>query len=118
MTKKPIIICDPYPRTLDLIFSKEKFSKLKKNFKLKDKTFGLIGFGDLSRTLLPLLRPFSEKILAYDPWIPNLIIKQNKINPVNLNTLLKQSDIIYVLASVTSTNQGMIDKSKFKLLKK
>ena len=34
MSKKPIIICDPYPRTLDLIFSKEKFSKLKKNFKL------------------------------------------------------------------------------------
>ena len=34
MKKKPIIICDPYPRTLDLIFSKEKLSKLKKNFKL------------------------------------------------------------------------------------
>ena len=33
MSKKPIIICDPYPRTLDLIFSKEKFSKLKKNLR-------------------------------------------------------------------------------------
>ena len=32
--KKPLIICDPYPRTLDLIFSKENFKKLNTKFKL------------------------------------------------------------------------------------
>ena len=28
---KPIVISDPYPRTLDLIFTKTKLKELKKN---------------------------------------------------------------------------------------
>ena len=31
---KPIILLDPYPRTMDLLFSKENLNYLKKNFKL------------------------------------------------------------------------------------
>jgi len=35
MTKnKPIIITDPYPRTMDILFSKENLKYLKKNFTL------------------------------------------------------------------------------------
>ena len=55
--KKPIILIDPYPRTMDLLFSKKNFEYLKKNFTLitapkKNNTFQLkklnhikIGFG-------------------------------------------------------------------------
>ena len=32
--KKHIAILDPFPRTLKLIFSKDKFKKLKSNYKL------------------------------------------------------------------------------------
>ena len=104
----------------DFVKGKEKYGgeKSAKNFLLKDKTFGLIGFGDLSKALLPLLKSFSDNIIAYDPWVPEHILLENKIRSVNLNNLLKQSDIIYVLASATSSNQGMINKAKFKLLKK
>ena len=31
---KPIILLDPYPRTMELIFSKENLQYLKKNYKL------------------------------------------------------------------------------------
>ena len=31
---KPIIISDPFPRTLDLIFTKKKLKELKKNYKV------------------------------------------------------------------------------------
>ena len=31
---KPIILLDPYPRTMDLLFSKENLNYLKKKFKL------------------------------------------------------------------------------------
>ena len=34
MKKKQTIICDPYPRSLDLIFSKEIFKKIKKKYNL------------------------------------------------------------------------------------
>ena len=32
--KKPVILVDPYPRTMDLIFSDSNLKYLKQNFKL------------------------------------------------------------------------------------
>ena len=87
------------------------------NFLLKNKKFGLIGFGDLAKALLPLLRPFSNEIMAYDPWVPDLLVYSFDVQPTKLNNLLNQSDIIFVLASITSSNEGMIDSSKLKLMK-
>ena len=103
----------------DFLSKKEKYGgeNSKKNFLLKGKTFGMIGFGDLAKALLPLLKPFSNNILSYDPWIANKQMLNKGVQPCSLNLLLKKSDIIYVLASITSENQNLINKSKFKLLK-
>lgn len=104
----------------DFIASKEKYGgeASKKNFLLKDKAFGMIGFGDLAKSLLPLLKPFSRKIYSYDPWVPNQQMLDNDVQPSSLNLLLKTCDVIYVLASITSKNQGLINKSKFDMIKK
>ena len=103
----------------DFVVSKEKYGGAisQKNFLLKNKTFGLIGFGDLAKSLTPLLKGFSKDILAYDPWVPNKEIERLDVKPNNLNTLLKKSDVIYILASITSSNQSMINTSKLKLIK-
>lgn len=95
----------------DFIKSKEKYGGeiSQYNFLLKDKTFGLIGFGDLAKSLVPLLKPFSSNILAYDPWLPDIEMKKNNTTPASLKKVLSSSDIIYVLATITSSNQGMIN---------
>ena len=74
----------------DFVASKEKYGGAisQKNFLLKNKTFGLIGFGDLAKSLTPLLKGFSKDILAYDPWVPNKEIERLDVKPNNLNTLL------------------------------
>ena len=102
------------------ISGKEKYGgeASKKNFLLKNKNFGMIGFGDLAKALLPLLQPFSKKIFSYDPWLTDKQMLDNEVYPCSLNFLLKKCDIIYVLASMTSKNQNLINKSKFDLLKK
>ena len=104
----------------DFLFGKEHYGSdaSKNNFLLKDKNFGLIGFGDLAKALLPLLKPFSKKIYSYDPWIANRQMLDKEVQPCNLNFLMKKCDIIYVLASITSKNENMINKSKLNLLKK
>ena len=50
----------------DFIQGKEKYggSISKNNFLLKNKTFGFIGFGDLAKATLPLIKVFSNNILA------------------------------------------------------
>ena len=61
--------------------------------------------------------PFSNNILTYDPWIPDQQLIKYNVKPCSLNYLLQKSDIIYVLASITSKNQGIINKAKLDLLK-
>ena len=69
-----------------------------------------MGFGDLAKSLVPLLRPFTDEIMAYDPWVPDLEIKKSNVKPSTLKNLLSSSEIIYVLATITSSNQGMINE--------
>ena len=103
----------------DFISKKEKYGGAisQNNFLIKNKTFGLIGFGDLAKSLTPILKAFSNNIIAYDPWIPNKEIEKFDVKPTSLNSLLKNADIIYVLASITSSNESMINSSKHKLIK-
>jgi len=103
----------------DFIKGKEKYGGeiSQNNFLIKNKKIGLIGFGDLAKSLVPLLHPFTNDIVAYDPWVPDLEIKKNNVKPINLKKLLSSSEIIYVLATITSSNQGMINRNVLKNIK-
>jgi phosphoglycerate dehydrogenase-like enzyme len=101
----------------DFIKGKEKYgfdSNLKASL-LSEKKIGLLGFGDLAKSLYPMLLPFTKDINIYDPWIPKKNIKKLGFNPMNLNEMFKKCEIIYVLAAVTTKNKNLIDK---KLLNK
>ena len=103
----------------DFINKKEKYGGeiSKKNFLIKNKSFGFIGFGDLAKATLPLVKPFSNNIMAYDPWIPKFEIKKNNVVPTSLNNILKKSDIIFVFATSTSTNKEMLNRKNLFLIK-
>ena len=103
----------------DFIKGKEKYGGeiSQNNFLIKNKKIGLLGFGDLAKSLVPLLQPFTHNIAAYDPWVPDMEIKKNNVNPVSLKKLLSSSEIIYVLATITSSNQGMINHNALKNIK-
>ena len=77
----------------------------------------MIGFGDLAKALVPLLLPFSNNISAYDPWVPKLMMEKIGIKSANLNKILIESDIIYILATITSSNQEMINYKKLSKMK-
>ena len=101
----------------DFIKGKEKYG-LVGNLKaslLSEKKIGLLGFGDLAKSLYPILLPFTKDINVYDPWIPQKKIKQLGSNSMSLNEMFKNCEIIYVLAAVTTKNKNLIDK---KLLNK
>ena len=78
---------------------------------LSEKKIGLLGFGDLAKSLYPMLLPFTKDINVYDPWIPQKKIKKLGFNPMNLNQMFKNCEIIYVLAAVTTKNKNLIDKN-------
>ena len=88
------------------------------SFLLTSKKIGIIGLGDLSKSLIPLLKPFSDKISVYDPWVPNKIISDQGMESISLNKMFSSCDVIYILAAITKNNQSIIDKKLLNKLKK
>jgi phosphoglycerate dehydrogenase-like enzyme len=78
---------------------------------------GLIGFGDLGRTLRALLVPFRNPVTVYDPWLPDELIRAQDCRPAGLDEVLSTSRVLFVLASVTSDNQGFIGRREFTLMR-
>jgi phosphoglycerate dehydrogenase-like enzyme len=85
---------------------------------LYDATISLIGYGNLGRALAPLLRPFGVRLLAHDPWLSDGFLASEGLEPVSLDEALSRSDVIYLLAGVTSDNEGFLDRQKLSLIRR
>ncbi len=83
------------------------------SFLLSGKTLGLVGCGNLGRSLLPLLRPFGGEILVHDPWLQDAIVVELGATPAGLDKVFARSRVVFVLAAVTIENQGQIGASQF-----
>jgi phosphoglycerate dehydrogenase-like enzyme len=85
---------------------------------LSDADVGIIGFGDLGRALNRLLTGFRTRTKVYDPWLPPSILVDNGVEPASLDEVLSQCDFVFVVASVTSENQGFLGAESFAKMRK
>jgi phosphoglycerate dehydrogenase-like enzyme len=83
------------------------------SFLLHGKPLGIVGFGNLGRALLPLLRPFSREILVHDPWIPDATLRAQEVIPVSLAECFARARAVFILAANTTENTGAIGASLF-----
>ena len=74
---------------------------------------GIVGYGDLGRSLRRVLRGFDTEIRVYDPWLPPSMLREDGVVPADLDTILTRSDTIFIVAAVTSENQHFIDAKAF-----
>ena len=79
---------------------------------------GFIGFGDLGRALHRLLAGFRATIRVFDPWLPAGVLVDQGVEPVPLDDVLTKSDVIFVVASVTSDNGGFLGAAEFAKMRK
>lgn len=83
---------------------------------LFDKVVGFVGCGGLSVELQRLLDPFGVTILGFDPFVSDEAMSARHIARVELATLFRSSDVVYVLAAPTESSRGMIDRTLLELL--
>lgn len=79
---------------------------------------GIIGFGDLGRALNRLLSGFRTRTRVYDPWLPPSVLVEHGVQPAPLDKVLSESDFVFVVASVTSENQGFLGADAFAKMRK
>jgi phosphoglycerate dehydrogenase-like enzyme len=88
------------------------------SFLLHGKPLAIIGFGNLGRALLPLLRPFSREILIHDPWIHPTVLRELDVIPATLDECFARGRVVFLLAANTSENTGRIGQKHFASMQK
>ncbi len=86
---------------------------------LKGKTLGIIGMGRIGRTVAKIAKGFDVRILYYDVRpLPEEMEKELEAKYVDLDTLLKESDIVSVHVPLTPQTYHLIGERELKLMKK
>lgn len=86
-------------------------------FELKDKNIGIIGTGAIGAEVVRIAKGFGMKILAYDVFPKEELVQKYNVKYVELDKLLKNSDIISLHAPLTENNFHMINEEKMNLMK-
>jgi D-3-phosphoglycerate dehydrogenase len=88
-------------------------------YELKGKVLGVVAFGRIGRRVAEIMKAaYNMKILAYDPYIPPEKIKEAGAEPVDLKTLMQQSDIITLHMPLTEKTTHVIGENEIALMKK
>jgi D-3-phosphoglycerate dehydrogenase len=89
----------------------------RKGIEMEGKTMGLIGFGTVGQQVARRARGFGINVITYDPYQKAEVIREKGAKKVELNDLLRSSDIISFHAKINDTNKGMIGREQFALMK-
>ena len=81
------------------------------------KTIGIIGFGAIGQQVAKRLRAFDSTVLAYDPYVGLERMKELGVTKLDLDELMKQSDIVTVHCTTTPETVGLISAQRLSLMK-
>lgn len=75
---------------------------------LGNRTVGVVGTGRVGRAVIHLFKAFGSRVLAYDPYLTPEQAVTLDIEPVALDELMEQADIVSLHAPVLPETTGMI----------
>ena len=81
------------------------------------KTLGVIGFGRIGAAVAQRAKAFDMKVLGYDPLVNADEIKTRGGEPVSLDDLLAQADMITMHLPLTADTKSMLNDASFVKMK-
>jgi D-3-phosphoglycerate dehydrogenase len=85
--------------------------------RLMGQTLGFIAFGHVARAVALRAKPFGLRMIAYDPFIEELVMPRYDVQPATLSEVLSQSDFVTMHAPATPEAQGMLKEKHFRQMK-
>lgn len=87
-------------------------------YQIRNKTVGVIGFGNIGSRVGSILRDgFACRLLAYDPYQSDEMLRDKGAIPVSLEQLLQESDIISLNAFINDKSYHLIKEEQIKQMK-
>ena len=84
---------------------------------LEDTVLGIVGFGNIGRTLASLALPLGLKVVASDPFVSAADARAAGVGLLPLEELLAQADVVSLHATLTPETEGLIDATSLALMK-
>ncbi len=84
---------------------------------LAGKTVGIVGLGNIGRLVAKRLRGFDCRLLGYDPLVPGERVREAGIEPVDLDELFSESDIVTLHIPETEATRKMLGTRLLGLMK-
>jgi len=81
------------------------------------KTLGIIGFGRIGKAVAERMKAFGMSILVYNSHVKEGDVKNAGYKLADLQTLLKESDVITIHAPLTKDTRNLIGDAEFDLMK-
>ncbi len=85
--------------------------------RLWGQTLGLISFGNVARAVARRAKGFGMHIIAYDPYVSELKLTGEGVEPVTYAELLERSDYLSVHPGLNEETRGMLSTAQFAQMK-
>ena len=85
---------------------------------LRGKTLGVIGLGKVGSEVATRAVAFEMNVLAFDPYVAEDRARAMRVEMVDMDRLLSESDFISIHTPLTSGTKSLIGEPEFKKLKK
>lgn len=86
--------------------------------RLRGMTLGFVAFGHVARAVAKRAAPFGFNMIAYDPYIEELVMSEYGVEPVGLDELMQRSDIVSMHAPGTKDAHHLLQEKHFRQMKK
>jgi phosphoglycerate dehydrogenase-like enzyme len=88
------------------------------SYELKDKIFGLIGFGAIGKKVCKLAQSFCAKVISYDPYINSNLKNEFNLKFTTFDEVIKTSNIISIHAPLNEETKNLINSNVFNKMSK
>ncbi|MDR3222525.1 MAG: phosphoglycerate dehydrogenase [Methanobrevibacter sp.] len=84
---------------------------------LKNKTLGVVGMGRIGSQVVSRCKAFEMDAIVYDPYLQEKVAEDMGVELTDLETVLKEADVITIHVPLTSQTKHLISEKEFKLMK-
>jgi len=85
--------------------------------RLTGRVLGLVGFGNIPRTLAPKAKAFGLRVIAHDPYVLPDVLAAAGVEGVSFDRLLELSDFISIHAPLMPATRGLFNADVFGRMK-
>jgi D-3-phosphoglycerate dehydrogenase len=85
--------------------------------RLMGQTLGFVSFGRVARAVAKRAAPFGLRMIAYDPFVEEMLISEHGVQPATLSEVLSQSDFVSMHAPARPEVHHMLKEQHFRQMK-